>query len=169
MSSSLQLFCTKMVTRTRPGPHAFVSTASLITLFLANASFVTYPKRSPEPHLTPTNAPNHRPYPLQDATTTHHLQTPATNHGPPNEARTASLLRSSTRELLSRQQLIRTKRHGQKLLQRHDRVLAQLVVHQYRRVGLQNSIVSQNKSRTQTQIPKVLEDEILYLHRRTRE
>ena len=33
-----------------------------------------------------------------------------------------------------------TKRHGQKLLQGHDGVLAQLVVHQYRRVGLQHLV-----------------------------
>ena len=54
----------------------------------------------------------------------------------PNDARTASLLPSTARKLLSRKQLIGAERHGQKLLQRHDRVLAELVVHQYRRVGL---------------------------------
>lgn len=47
----------------------------------------------------------------------------------PNKARTASLLCSTARKLLSRKQLIGTKRHGQKLLQGHDSVLAQLVVH----------------------------------------
>lgn len=57
----------------------------------------------------------------------------------PTKARTVFLLSSTACKLLSGKQLIRTERHGQKLLQRHDRVLAQLVVHQYGRVGLQYS------------------------------
>ena len=59
----------------------------------------------------------------------------------PKKARTVLLLSSTACKLLSGKQLIRTERHGQKLLQCHDRVLAQLVVHQYRRVGLRNGSV----------------------------
>ena len=101
---------------------------------------MTFPKPSCEPHLTPINAPNHRD-PLHDAPTIPNLQTPTNT----KEAKAASLLRSTARKLLSRQQLVGPKRHGQKLLQRHDRVLAELVVHQYRRVGLHDR-VSQKRS-----------------------
>lgn len=58
----------------------------------------------------------------------------------PSKATVILLLRSTARKLLSRQQLIGTKRHRQKLFQGHDRVLAQLVVHQYRRVGLRDYV-----------------------------
>ena len=66
----------------------------------------------------------------------------------PDKAETASLLCSTAGKLLSRQQLVGTKRHGQKLLKGHDRVLAQLVVHQYRRVGLRNPVSSDSSNPT---------------------
>lgn len=77
-----------------------------------------------------------------------------------DKAETSSLLCSTARKLLSRKQLIGTKRHGQKLLQGHDGVLAQLVVHQYRRVGLQHLV-----SKTFQTCVGTLE---IDLHRRTR-
>jgi len=83
----------------------------------------------------------------------------------PNVAKTASLLRSTPRKLLSRKQLIRTKRHGQKLLQRHDCVLAQLVVHQYRCVWLRDLVSKRHPKTKNTIIPSKSRqrDEMIYI------
>jgi hypothetical protein len=63
--------------------------------------------------------------------------TPNATHRPErSQPSNLNLLSSSTRKLLSRKQLIGAERHGQKLLESHDGVLAEFVVHQYGSVGL---------------------------------
>jgi len=70
------------------------------------------------------------------------------------------------RKVLGRQQLIGAKRHGQELLESHDRVFAELVVHQDGSAGLLKAVrVSQRQAlhssnETGTPSPK-------HLHRRT--